>query len=67
VLESTVEYPIGHKRRRGEALPMLEAKFKRRLAQCFSPERCQAILDLSLDQERFEKTLVDDYLDHFVV
>ena len=32
VLEETVEYPIGHRRRRAEGLPLLVEKFKRNLA-----------------------------------
>ncbi len=35
VLEETVEYPIGHKRRRKEGMPLLVEKFKRNLARQF--------------------------------
>jgi len=65
VLRSTVEYPLGHKRRREEGLPLLEAKFRRNLASRFLPAQQRAILDISLDQRRFEATAVNDYLDLF--
>ena len=34
--EEVVEYPIGHKRRRADGIPLLEAKFKTNLARSFS-------------------------------
>ncbi len=52
VLEETVEYPIGHKRRRKEGMPLLVEKFKRNLARQFSSEQQQRILDASMDRER---------------
>lgn len=39
----TVEYPIGHKRRREEGLSVLLAKFKRNLATRYAPARVEAI------------------------
>jgi 2-methylcitrate dehydratase len=61
-----VEYPLGHRRRRGEGIPLLEAKFRANLARQFSPERQQAILDASLDQKRLERMPVQDYVDLYV-
>src|SRR5690606_23123191 len=37
--EVVVEYPLGHRRRRAEGIPLLEAKFRASLARRFSPER----------------------------
>ena len=54
-LEETVEYPIGHKRRRKEGMPLLVEKFKRNLARRFGAEQQQRILDASLDRERLER------------
>ncbi len=65
-LHSTVEFPLGHKRRRSEGFPLLELKFRRNLARQFSDARQRTILDLSLDQEVFEKTLVHEYVDLYV-
>jgi len=65
--EVTVEYPIGHRRRRKEGIPLLEAKFKTNLARRFATKRQQAILDVSLDQDALEKMPVNDYVDLYVV
>lgn len=57
-----VEYPIGHRRRRGEGIPRLIEKFERNLATRFPAARARAICDLCLDRERFEGTPVDDFM-----
>ena len=45
-----VEYPIGHKRRREEGIPVLIEKFKTNLATQFSNSRSDEINSLCLDQ-----------------
>ena len=65
--EVVVEYPIGHKRRRVEAIPVLVEKFRTNLARRFDPSRRQAILDVSLDQQRLEAMPVGDYVDLYSV
>jgi len=67
VLEETVEYPIGHKRRRKEGMPLLVEKFKRNLARRFGEEQQQRILDASMNREKLEKMPVSDYVDLYVV
>jgi 2-methylcitrate dehydratase len=67
VLEETVEYPIGHRRRREEGLPLLVEKFKRNLARRFSAERQQRILEASLDADRLDAMPVNEYVDLYVV
>ncbi|HET7763516.1 MAG TPA: bifunctional 2-methylcitrate dehydratase/aconitate hydratase [Burkholderiales bacterium] len=62
-----VEYPVGHRRRRHEGIPLLEAKFRTNLARRFPAERQQAILDLCRDQNRLESTPVDKFVDLFVI
>jgi 2-methylcitrate dehydratase len=62
-----VEYPVGHRRRRQEGIPLLEAKFRRNLARRFPEERQRAILDLCRDQSRLEGTPVDKFVDLFVI
>ncbi len=66
VLEETVEYPIGHRRRREEGLPLLVEKFKTNLRRQFAEERQQKILDASLDRERLEQMPVSEYVDLYV-
>jgi 2-methylcitrate dehydratase len=66
VLEETVEYPIGHRRRREEGMPLLVDKFKNNLRRCFSEDRQQRILAASLDRGRLEETPVSEYVDLYV-
>lgn len=61
--ELVVEYPVGHRRRREEGFPLLEAKFRGNLARRFDAGRQQRILDVSLDQDRLEAMAVSDYVD----
>ena len=67
VLEETVEYPLGHKRRRQEGMPLLIEKFKRNLARRFGPEQQQRILAASEDRSRLERMPVSEYVDLYVV
>ena len=61
-----VEYPIGHKRRRAEGIPVLEAKFRASLATRFIDSRCADIFALCDDQQRLEQTPVNEFMDLFV-
>ncbi|OGA23339.1 MAG: 2-methylcitrate dehydratase [Betaproteobacteria bacterium RIFCSPLOWO2_02_FULL_67_26] len=60
-----VEYPVGHRRRRREGVPLLEAKFRTNLARRFAPKQQRAILDLTRDQARLEATPVNEFVDRF--
>ncbi|NDU92798.1 MAG: bifunctional 2-methylcitrate dehydratase/aconitate hydratase [Ferrovum sp.] len=62
-----VEYPIGHRRRRAEGIPHLEAKFRTNLARRFPVKQQQTILALALDQSRLENTPVNEFVDLFVI
>ncbi|HEY2037443.1 MAG TPA: bifunctional 2-methylcitrate dehydratase/aconitate hydratase [Steroidobacteraceae bacterium] len=61
--EVVVEYPIGHRRRRQEGIPLLLAKFRRNLARRFPEKQQHTIAELSLDQSRLEQTPVNEYVD----
>jgi 2-methylcitrate dehydratase len=61
--EVVVEYPIGHRRRRGDGIPLLEAKFRTNLARRFAQKQQQAILDVSLDAKKLEAMPVHEYVD----
>jgi 2-methylcitrate dehydratase len=65
--EVVVEYPIGHKRRRTDGIPLLEGKFRVNLARRFPAKQQQAILDVSLDQARLEAMPVHEYVDLYVI
>ena len=64
--EVVCEYPIGHRRRRKEGMPILVEKFKTNLARRFPPEQQKAILELCADPGRLEKTPVNEFVDLFV-
>jgi 2-methylcitrate dehydratase len=63
----TVEYPLGHRRRRSEGIPLLEEKFRTNLARRFAPQRQQAILNASLNQQALERMPVQEYVDLYVL
>ncbi len=65
--EVVCEYPIGHKRRRKEGMPVLVEKFKTNLARRFPAKQQKAILDLCLDQKRLEQTPVNEFVDLMVI
>jgi 2-methylcitrate dehydratase len=67
VLEETVEYPIGHRRRRSEGMPLLLEKFKRNLTRQFASGQQQRILDASMDRSSLERTPVSEYVDLYVL
>jgi len=67
VLEETVEYPVGHRRRRDEGLPLLIQKFKTNLGRRYSEDRQEEILANSLDPKRLESMAVQEYVDLYVV
>ncbi|HQT80922.1 MAG: 2-methylcitrate dehydratase [Ferrovum sp. 37-45-19] len=62
-----VEYPVGHRRRRAEGLPLLEEKFKINLMRRFPHKQQQAILQLALDQNALENAPVNEFVDLFVI
>ena len=64
--EVVVEYPIGHKRRRKDGIPLLVDKFKVNLARVFPAKQIAAILDVSLDQKKLEAMPVHEYVDLLV-
>ena len=65
--EVVVEYPIGHRRRRAEGIPVLVEKFKTNLARRFAGKQQQAILAASLDQAKLESMAVNEYVDLYVI
>ena len=64
--EIVVEYPIGHKRRRKEGMPVLIEKFRTNLARRFAAKQQQAILDAALDAKTLEALPVHEFVDLMV-
>jgi 2-methylcitrate dehydratase len=61
-----VEYPLGHRRRRNEGIPLLLKKFKNNLGTRLPPERCEIILNRFSDVNCLEQTPVDQFVELFV-
>jgi 2-methylcitrate dehydratase PrpD len=62
-----VEYPIGHRRRRSEGIPLLVEKFQANLGSRLAPPWREKILTLCLDLPRLQTTSVDLFMDMFTV
>ncbi len=58
-----VEYPIGHRRRREEGIPVLQAKFERNIATRLSAKKCKALVAMCADQAGLEATPVNVFTD----
>ena len=64
--EVEINYPVGHRKRRGEGIPLLEEKFKTNLRTVFSKDRCDEIFKLCKDQSKLESTKVNQFMDLFI-
>jgi 2-methylcitrate dehydratase len=61
--EIVVEYPIGHKRRRKEGMPVLMEKFRTNVARVFAQKQAGAILALAGDPKKLDATPVNEFVD----
>ena len=43
-------------------MPLLEDKFRKNLATCFSGQRCQEITKICMDQDRLESMHVHEFM-----
>ena len=64
--EIVVEYPIGHRRRRNEGIPMLIDKFRTNVARRFVGTQQRAIMDVALDAKRLAALPVHEFVDLMV-
>ncbi|MGO2563625.1 MAG: 2-methylcitrate dehydratase, partial [Pseudoalteromonas nigrifaciens] len=62
-----IEYPVGHRRRREEGIPLLEQKFKANLASRFENKQCHTIFTLCKNQTALEAMPVNSFMDLFVI
>jgi 2-methylcitrate dehydratase len=60
-----VDYPIGHRRRRAEGIPMLEAKFLNALQSRFPKGQARRIYDLCQDEQALLATPLNRFMDLF--
>ena len=61
-----VHYPIGHKNRRSEGIPILIRKFEKNLMTQFSEDRVKGIMSLFEDNEKLFNLPVSKFVDLFV-
>ena len=61
-----VHYPIGHKNRRAEGIPILIKKFEKNLMTQFSEDRVKGIMSLFEDNEKLFNLPVREFVDLFV-
>jgi 2-methylcitrate dehydratase len=54
-----VHYPIGHRKRREEGIPVLRAKFERSIAERLLPAQCHSLVSAFADQKQLEAMSVD--------
>ena len=64
--EVIVEYPVGHKRRRKEGIPLLKEKYQTNLGRIFDSTQKTKIEELTLNFEKLSATRVDAVMDLFV-
>jgi 2-methylcitrate dehydratase len=61
-----IEYPMGHPRRRTEAIPLLFEKFKENVSRSFKQNKIAELLALFSDQEKLENLPVNMFMDLLV-
>jgi len=64
--EVAIKYPVGHKRRRDEGIPLLISKLERHVKPHFSADKTKQILDLCNDQKKLEAMPVNEFTDLWV-
>lgn len=64
--EIEVEYPIGHKRRREEGIPVLIEKYKTNLARIFPEKQREVLLEKTLDLDTISALPVHEFVDLMV-
>ena len=64
---SQVDYPLGHRRRRKEGIPLLIDKFEKNVARVFAEKQRRAIKDVCLDRRRLAAMPVNEFFDLLLV
>lgn len=62
-----VEFPVGHKRRRAEGIPLLEQKFQQNLLTRFPRSKAEQLFKLCQDQTLLENMPVQEFMALWVV
>ena len=64
--EIVVEYPVGHKRRREEGLPLLVDKYKTNLRRIFDDAQVKKIEEATLNFDLIQTMKADDFISLYV-
>jgi 2-methylcitrate dehydratase len=62
-----VEYPVGHRRRRGEGIPLLLKKFEANLGTRYPARRVRHLIDLCLDDARLLAMPIHQFVDEWIL
>jgi 2-methylcitrate dehydratase len=62
-----VDYPIGHRRRRDEGIPVLKQKFASSVSGKLKPAQWKTLDALCIDRDKLASTSVDDFMAHLIV
>ena len=62
-----IEYPIGHRRRREEGIPILVEKFKSNVATRFPSKHARDIVELCMDKDELEGTPVNEFMNLLMI
>ena len=61
-----IEYPVGHRQRRQEGIPLLIEKFKNNLNQHFNVNQAEPIIELLEQPDKLHQLAADDFIDLFI-
>ncbi|HEX6549790.1 MAG TPA: bifunctional 2-methylcitrate dehydratase/aconitate hydratase [Gammaproteobacteria bacterium] len=62
-----IEFPIGHRKRRAEGIPVLVSKFENAIAGRLPASQCAEIKSVCSDQQKLEQTPVTEFMQHWIV
>ena len=61
--KASVDYPVGHRRRRGEGMPLLLAKCEEALRGHLPPARANRLMELAGDATALDRMPIQDFVD----
>jgi 2-methylcitrate dehydratase len=62
-----VEYPLGHRRRRSEGIPLLIRKFRENMLTRFPARRAESIFQVLSDRQKLECMTVHEFMEMLVI
>jgi 2-methylcitrate dehydratase len=62
-----IEYPLGHRKRRGEAMPLLYQKFKQNLETCFDEAQIKKVMQAFAEPNTLDELRVEEFVDLFLI